>query len=77
MKVIPDDIGTKSIDRRDLGIMDQCCLLLQMFIVRIFVQCLIDRIGDSLFHFSCRRSCKCHDQKPVDIHRPFWIHDLT
>ena len=57
--------------------MDQCCLSLEMFIIRVFVQCLIDRIGDSLLHLA--RCCpgKRHDQKPVNIHRSVGVHDLT
>ena len=77
VKIVPDDIRTETIDRCDLCVMDQCCLSLEMFIVRVFVQCLIDRIGDSLLHLA--RCCpgKRHDQKPVNIHRSVGVHDLA
>ena len=60
---------TEAVDRCNPRIMDQCCLLFEMFIIRLFFKLLLNGSPNSLFHLCCRGFCKCNDQKSVYIHR--------
>ena len=62
-------LKTKAINRRNLRMMDQCCLSFQVSVTRIRLQSLFQRLSDSLTHLS--RSCigESHDQQTVNIHR--------
>ena len=67
VKVIPDHIRTESVDCRDLCVVDQRLLSLQMFIFRILFQIIFHRFRQSLPHLSGCCPGKCHDQQLVDI----------
>ena len=69
MKMIADNEQTETVDRRDLGVVQQRGLLLQMLVFRLPNEFFSDRTADPLPHFRRRRIGKGHDKKPVNIHR--------
>ena len=67
MKIVSDHIRAESVDRRDLRVVDQRLLSLQVFIFRILFQIIFHRFRQSLPHLSGCCPGKCHDQQLVDI----------
>ena len=61
MKMVAHDIQTEAVDRRDLRVMDERQLAQQMFISRVLIKSLLNRISDSLPHLRRRCIRKSHD----------------
>ena len=68
MKMISDHKETETVYRRDLCIVQQRHLPLQMLILRLSDQTLPYRSADPLTHLCRRRIRKRHDQKSVNIY---------
>ena len=67
MKMIPDHRQAETVDRHDRRIVNQCGLLLQIHISRLFFQLLFNCCTDSFFHL-CRRCFRIsHNQETVYI----------
>ena len=75
VKLVAQDRQTEAVDRRDLRVVEQRCLPLQMLVFGVGRQSVIDRIADTLAHLSRRRACEGHDQKPVNVDRMLLITD--
>ena len=69
MKMVTQQEHTVAVDRRNLCIVDQCSLPLQVFILRMLCLCLQQGCMDPFAHFRCRRTRKGHNEQPVDIDR--------
>ena len=69
MKIIADNILTKAVDRCDLCIVQQGKLALKPLVPRTVGKRIFHGSAYSLPHLCCRRLCKCHNQKPVNIDR--------
>jgi len=57
------------VNRADLRMVKQGLLPLQMLILRIFLETLLQRTADSLFHLTCRCPRKSHNEQLVNIDR--------
>ena len=69
VKMAAQYLQTEAVDRRDLRVVDQYELALQVFIVRLLLRPHLKRIPDPLAHLCRRRIRKRHDEEPVNIHR--------
>ena len=67
VKIVPDHIRAESVNRRDLCVVDQRLLSLQMFIFWILFQIILHSFRQSLPHLSGCCPGKCHDQQLIDI----------
>ena len=67
------EVGAEAVDRRDLRVMDELGLPVQMLVVRVFLQRVGNRPRDPLLHLAGRRLRECHDQQLIDVHRMFRV----
>ena len=77
LKIILNDVIAESVNRRDLRMMNQYALPLQVLIFRIRGKFLFQRILQSAAHLSGCRSGERHHEQPVDIHRMVRIRHHT
>jgi len=69
VEIVTDDKQAERVNRRNLGIVYQRRLSLQMLVLRIFFQLLRHCPADTLTHLRRRGRGECHNQKPVNVDR--------
>ena len=67
--MLPNHAQTETVDRRDLRVMDQSRLHLEVSVIRMFGKPLLNRRADSLSHLRRRRFRERHHKKTVNIER--------
>ena len=75
VKMFPHDMQAEAVDRRDLGKLNQDCLLLKMFIFRLRFQFFLNRRLDPLPHLRRCRPGKSHDKQAVYVLRVLPLRD--
>ena len=63
--MIPDHRQAETVNRRNLRIVYQSGLLLEMLVTRVFFQFLLNGIADTFLHLRRRCLRKCYDQQPI------------
>ena len=75
VKLVSQNEKAETVYGRDLGIIQQCGLPLQMLVAGIQGQPVVQGTADPLPHLGSRRIGKSHHQQSVDIHRVLPIAD--
>ena len=76
MKMVSDNIQTKAMDGCNPGAVNQCELLLQMFISGLLLQLILQGCADPFPHLGRCRIRKGHNKKMIDVHRMVFIRDF-